>query len=94
MAAATAAPVAIPRVGGAKHGLATVRVEDETSIGRSYSKKQRIIKGIGAQRRELRTRTFENPKADAPVLASLTMKAVNLRTATREEVRQYFMNTW
>lgn len=94
MAAATITPTTVPRVGGAKHGLATVRVEDETSIGRSYSKKQCIIKGIGAQRRELRTRTFENPKADAPTLASLTMKSVNLRTATREEIRSYFVNTW
>ncbi len=91
--AATAAPVQQP-IGGAKHGLSTVRVEDETSIGRSYSKKQRTTKGLGAKRRQLRTKSFSHEKADNPTRHSLTMKAVNLRCATKDEILAYFNNTW
>lgn len=79
---------------------ATVRVESETSIGRSYSDlkvhgQSRSIAGLGAKRRALRTKTFQ-PYADgkAPVLESLSMAFVNLQTASREDILAYFRNTW
>jgi hypothetical protein len=82
------------QIGGNKHGLSTVRVEDGSSIGRSYSKKQRTTKGLGAQRRQLRTKTFTHEKLSNPTKMSLTMKSVNLRTATRADILAYFTNTW
>ena len=89
--AAVAAPVSM---GGVKHGLTAVRVEDESSIGRSYSKKQRTTKGLGAMRSQLRSKTFTHDKKDDPTRHSLTMKSVNLRRASRDEILAYFNNTW
>jgi formylglycine-generating enzyme required for sulfatase activity/2-polyprenyl-3-methyl-5-hydroxy-6-metoxy-1,4-benzoquinol methylase len=86
----------------ATRSLHAVRVEAEESIGRSYSAVEgtwgahgaRSIPGIGARRRELRTKSF-NPYANGsePVLESATMALVNLRRARREDVLAYFRNT-
>jgi hypothetical protein len=79
--------------------LHAVRVEDAASIGRSYTSdaiKSKTVAGLGATRRQLRTRTFD-PYADgkaAPVVHSLSLAWVNLRCATREQVQSYFENTW
>jgi hypothetical protein len=77
-----------------------VRVEDEFSLGRSYStlsswREVRAVPGLGAQRRALTSRSFQ-PYADgaAPVLEAATMSLVNLRAATRADVLAYFRNTW
>jgi hypothetical protein len=80
-----------------------VRVEDAaTSLGRSYSApltsrawdgKAISVPGLGAARRALTTRSFV-PRCSTPVLESASMALVNLRTATRAEVLQYFENTW
>jgi hypothetical protein len=75
--------------------LVKVRVEDDTSIGRSYSKKATLERGLGARRRLLRTRSFA-PYADGSpaVLESFTLAKCHLSKATREEVLEYFHNTW
>lgn len=76
--------------------LTAVRVEGESSIGRSYSSGQnKSIPGLGAKRRLLRTKSFNPyPEGKSPVLESLTMVPVNASTATREEILAYFHNTW
>lgn len=77
--------------------LSTVRVEDEKSIGRSYSANQnRSIPGLGAKRSALRTKSFQ-PYEDgskSPVLESCSMSKVNCSTASRSEILEYFRNTW
>ena len=77
-----------------------VRVEDEFSLGRSYStlsswREVRAVPGLGATRRALTTRSFQ-PYADGapPVLEATTMALVNLRAASRADVLAYFRNTW
>ncbi len=96
-AAAPAAGAAAPR------SLHAVRVEAEDSVGRSYSAVDaswgahgaRSVPGLGARRRELRTKSF-NPYSSGsqPVLESATMALANLRRARREDVLAYFRNTW
>jgi hypothetical protein len=74
-----------------------VRVEDGTSIGRSYTDVTRKthIAGLGARRRELRTKTYA-PFADgkSAVLESCTLAKCHLSKASREDVMEYFLNTW
>jgi hypothetical protein len=75
--------------------VTVVRVEDSTSVGRSYSARATTIAGMGAKRRALRTRSFA-PYADGklPTLESSTMAYVNLKKSSRGEVLAYFLNTW
>lgn len=68
-----------------------VRVEDGTSQGRSYSTGARKKKGLGAERRALRTKTFS---VEDPVVRSLPASYVHLSRASREEILEYFRNTW
>jgi hypothetical protein len=72
-----------------------VRVEDETSVGRSYSgaAQRRSVPGLGALRAAKRERSLRAPPGGA-VLESMTMARVHLARATREEVLDYFRNTW
>ena len=70
-----------------------VRVEDDTSVGRSYSKKATTIKGLGAERRQLRTRSF-NPDPTTIVTESYTLAKCHFEKATREDILAYFRNTW
>jgi hypothetical protein len=72
---------------------AVVRVEDETSVGRSYSAKQALVPGLGAVRQGLVSKSF-TPRPDEVALRSLTLKFANLARATREDVVAYFENTW
>jgi hypothetical protein len=78
--------------------LARVRVEDATSVGRSYSSKATLVPGLGAQRRALTTRSFDPFKSldggVPPVLESFTLAKCNLAKATRAEILDYFHNTW
>lgn len=75
--------------------LHAVRVEGETSIGRSYSARATTVPGLGAKRRELRTRSFEPYAGDKlPVLESATLALANLKKSSREDVLAYFENTW
>jgi hypothetical protein len=73
----------------------TVRVEDETSVGRSYSgaAQRKSVPGLGARRAALTSRSLRTPP-EGPVLESMTMARVHLARATREEVLAYFRNTW
>jgi len=68
-----------------------VRVEDGTSQGRSYSTGARKKKGLGAERRALRTKSFQ---VESPVVKSLPASFVHLAKASREEIMEYFLNTW
>jgi hypothetical protein len=79
-----------------------VRVEDaSTSLGRTYTSLEQdawqgkavSVKGLGEQRRQITTKSF-SLHGRCPVLESLTMASVNLRTATTEDVLAYFENTW
>ena len=72
-----------------------IRVEDETSVGRSYSgaSQRRSVPGLGALRAAKRERSLRAPPG-GPVLESMTMARVHLARATREEVLDYFRNTW
>ena len=89
-----AAPLSAAAAGVINH----VRVESESSVGRSYSetaKGANVERGLGARRRALRTRTFDPFKdGAAPVVDSLSQAYVNLRCATRAQVLAYFENTW
>lgn len=71
--------------------LHAVRVEDETSIGRVYSKDAQLVPGLGRKRASLQTRTLDNSNV---TLESMTMQRVHLAKATREQVMDYFRNTW
>lgn len=81
--------------------ITSVRVEDDTSIGRTYSAvashDNATIAGLGAKRRLLKTRSFD-PYAEetkrSPVVRSLSLKNVNLLSCTREDVLKYFKNSW
>ena len=72
-----------------------VRVEDETSVGRSYSgaAQRKAVAGLGARRAALTTKSLQVPP-EGPALESMTMARVHLARATREEVLAYFRNTW
>ena len=77
-----------------------VRIEGEdNSIGRSYScsaKGANIVRGLGVQRRALRSKTFD-PYAEGkvqPTLESMTMMWTNLASGSREQYLAYFRNTW
>ena len=79
--------------------LVRVRVEAEESVGRSYSATAKAggstVPGLGAIRSALRTRTFDPFTGGAvPVVNSTSMAWVNLRCATREQILEYFQNTW
>jgi len=71
--------------------LHSVRVEDETSIGRVYSKDAQLVPGLGLKRATLKTRSLDNSTV---TLESMTMQRVHLAKATREQVMDYFHNTW
>jgi len=79
-----------PSQDGPKSHLA-VRVEDGTSQGRSYSKGAQKTKGLGAQRRALRTKSFN---VDNPVVKALPCTNVHLAKASREQILAYFRNGW
>ena len=70
-----------------------IRVESDSSIGRSYSARKHAdpVPGLGAARRALKTKSFCPPAA--PVDAA-SMSLANLRAASREDVLAYFRNTW
>jgi hypothetical protein len=76
--------------------MEAVRVEDSTSIGRSYTSAKitsQIRPGIGAVRRALTTRTFQ-PKDGEAAFESATLQLCQLNASTREGVLAYFRNTW
>ena len=79
----------------AAHVAPAVRVEDETSVGRSYSgaAQRRSVPGLGALRALKREKSLAVPP-EGPALESMTMARVHLARATREEVLAYFRNTW
>jgi len=70
-----------------------VRVEDETSMGRSYSCPKQFIEGIGEERKKLTTKSHD-PPASAEVTDSLTLADVHLNTASIDDLLKYFENTW
>lgn len=86
----------------ASGGSPRVRVEDaSTSLGRTYQSldssswegKAVSVPGLGALRKQLTTRSF-TPRCSSPVLEAASMSLVNLRTATRADVLEYFEYTW
>lgn len=97
-------PVPTPTSGGAGAPVAApvrvatvaVRVEDDTSIGRSYSKRAEVVKGIGAARRALTSTTWHDayPAEERTVTESLTLGSMHLSKCSREDVLAYFRNTW
>ena len=73
-----------------------MRVEGADSIGRTYTDNSKstgnIKRGLGSERRRLRTRSF-NP--DGPlVLESAPLSLVHLANSSRDDVLEYFHNTW
>lgn len=72
-------------------GLEKVRIEDESSVGRSYSKRGQMKAGLGAARRALRTSTFHPEKITTK---AVTLHKINHRTASREDVMEAFHNSW
>ena len=74
-------------------GTLAVRVEDDTSIGRSYSKRPQTIPGLGAERRLLRTKTFQ-PDPATLAYESYTYAKCHASQASREDILAYFLNTW
>ena len=87
-------------VTGSASAHSAVRIEGESnSIGRSYScsaKGANIVRGLGAQRRALRSKTWD-PYAGGkvtPTLESLTLANTHLATASRADFLDYFRNTW
>jgi hypothetical protein len=76
-------------------GTVSVRIEDETSIGRSYSKKAEVVPGLGAKRKALREATWRTHYAAEPVtLESYTLAKTQLSQCTKEDLLAYFRNTW
>ncbi|RYG47925.1 hypothetical protein EON67_08095 [archaeon] len=76
--------------------LTRVRVEDATSIGRSYSAKGEVVRGLGESRRKL-TSTAWRAAADAHgdiSISSYTLAKCHHARATRDDVQAYFDNTW
>ena len=71
--------------------LSAVRVETDTSIGRSYSKRCRLEKGLGEKRKGLRTKSFNVEK---PTTQSLTSATNHLSLSDRSGFKKYFENTW
>lgn len=94
---ATTSSVAAPAITPAAK-VTAVRVEDESSIGRSYSKKAEVVKGLGAERRKLRTTTWRDAygigSTTPSTLESFTLAKVNLATCTKEDLLAYLKNTW
>lgn len=94
---ATTSSVAAPAITPAAK-VTAVRVEDESSIGRSYSKKAEVVKGLGAERRKLRTTTWRDAygigSSTPSTLESFTLAKVNLATCTKEDLLAYLKNTW
>lgn len=75
--------------------LQRVRVEDDTSIGRSYSKAGELVPGIGAQRRALRTTVWRDAYwPQNKTLESYTLAKTHLSKASKEDIMAYFENTW
>jgi len=75
--------------------LTQVRVEDETSIGRAYSKQAVVQAGLGQRRRELRSTAWQDAYAAASSkYEAFTLTKVHLSAATREDVAAYFQNAW
>ena len=76
----------------------TVRVEAADSIGRSYTAADTITsnikRGLGAARRTLDSRTFDPAREEALVLESATLALVHMSRASRQDVLDYFHNTW
>lgn len=61
-------------------------------MGRSYTATARKVKGLGAQRRELRTKSFN---VTGPcTLHSLPYTHAHLSKSTRQQVLEYFRNGW
>jgi hypothetical protein len=75
--------------------LPAVRVEDASSIGRSYSSSAstKPIPGLGLKRSQLASKTLGPADGDL-TLESMSMQRVHLSRATREQVLAYFRNTW
>ncbi|KAA0175366.1 hypothetical protein FNF27_03067 [Cafeteria roenbergensis] len=68
-----------------------VRVEDGSSMGRSYTASSNKRAGLGAERRGLTTKSF-NIDDDKLVLDSLP--APNLNTSTKADILAYFLNSY
>lgn len=76
--------------------LCKVRVEDESSVGRSYTANStltsNVVPGLGRKRAELTTKSFNPGKEVA--FESATLKLCQLDSATKDDVLAYFRNTW
>ena len=80
-----------------KIGTVAVRVEDDSSIGRSYSKRATTVAGLGAARKKLTTRTWHEAyggRAASATTESFTLGKIHLSKCSRDDVRDYFVNTW
>lgn len=71
-----------------------MRVEDATSIGRSYSRTTELIPGLGASRRALTSTAWRDAYGKKRTLESYTLAKPHMSKSTREDVMEYFLNTW
>ncbi len=89
------APAIAPSLAPAK---SSVRVEDDSSVGRSYSKKGDVVAGLGAERRLLRSQSWAAAygigTSTPPTLESYTLAKTHLSRCSREDLLAYFRNTW